>query len=201
MADVPGIAGYANEAPALAIRYERYGFERAHKEVLHLFPQPPALVLDIGAGTGRDAAALSRLGYRVTAVEPVAEMRAEAARLHGDCAVDWIDDGLPDLASLKGRDGEFGLIMLTAVFMHLNAPLQEKSLKTIARLVEPGGLVRMMLRHGPVPKGRTMFDVSSARVCSMGAPLGLVPVFDSPRSSHSADKPEVTWTDLMLKKL
>jgi protein-L-isoaspartate O-methyltransferase len=30
-------------------------------------------VLDIGAGTGRDAAGLAELGYLVTAVEPTAE--------------------------------------------------------------------------------------------------------------------------------
>lgn len=200
MADVPGIAGYAEEAPNLE-RYERYAFEWIHNAVLHLLPPPPAAVLDIGAGTGRDAAALSRMGHRVTAVEPVAEMREPAMRRHADCAIEWIDDGLPELASLIGSEGEFDLVMLTAVFMHLDAKQRARSLETVADLVKPGGLVRMSLRHGPVPQGRTMFEVSSAEVSTAAAPLGFETTLDRPHSYATPGKPEVTWSHIVLTKI
>ena len=47
-----------------------------------LLPSPPAVVIDVGAGTGRDAGAFADAGYEVIAVEPSTGMRAEAERLH-----------------------------------------------------------------------------------------------------------------------
>ena len=69
MAEVPGIAGYAEEAPVLLERYETYDFEQIHAPVQHLLPTTPSRVLEIGAGTGRDAAAFVRMGHEVIAVE------------------------------------------------------------------------------------------------------------------------------------
>ena len=57
-----GTEGYREEAATLVPRYEALVFEDVHREVIHLFPAPPAHVLDVGAGTGRDAAALARAG-------------------------------------------------------------------------------------------------------------------------------------------
>ena len=51
-----------------------------------LLPKPPALVVDIGSGTGRDAASFAAAGYEVVAVEPSTAMRAEAQKLH-DCVL------------------------------------------------------------------------------------------------------------------
>ena len=52
-ASVSGTEGYAREAPELLVQYESFTFAEAHASHLHLFPPPPAIVLDIGAGTGR----------------------------------------------------------------------------------------------------------------------------------------------------
>ncbi|WP_204324597.1 class I SAM-dependent methyltransferase, partial [Stenotrophomonas maltophilia] len=66
--------------------------------ILHLVPAAPVRAIDIGAGTGRDAAALAARGHRVLAVEPTAELLAEARRLHPSALIEWLDDGLPELA-------------------------------------------------------------------------------------------------------
>lgn len=89
--------------------------------MLDLFPSRPGAVLDIGAGSGRDAAALAGLGHRVLAVEPTAELRSLGRRIHADRAIEWIDDSLPELRVLRGRDERFDLILLTAVWMHLDS--------------------------------------------------------------------------------
>ena len=102
MADVPGTAGYAEQAPDLLRRYEEHGLADVHYQTIHLFPTPPAAALDIGAGTGRDAAGLAQRGYDVVAVEPVREMREGAMRLHPEPNIVWIDDGLPELAVTAG---------------------------------------------------------------------------------------------------
>ncbi len=45
---------YNREADSLASRYESSPFEEIHSDVLDLLPDSTSLVLDIGAGSGRD---------------------------------------------------------------------------------------------------------------------------------------------------
>jgi ubiquinone/menaquinone biosynthesis C-methylase UbiE len=61
---------------------------RIVRELVRLLglPKGSALV-DIGAGTGNYAAALARLGYPVTAIEPSAIMRSQAEDV---CGVRWV---------------------------------------------------------------------------------------------------------------
>src|SRR5215831_10544803 len=91
-----GNEGYAEEADALTRQYESVRFEDVHGQVLHLLPTAASDVLDIGAGTGRDAGALAALGHRVVAVEPTAEFRDRAARLHPSPRIEWVSDHLPE---------------------------------------------------------------------------------------------------------
>ena len=68
-------AGYAGKAVNLTEQYERVTFGDVHRDVLSLLPIRPIRVLDIGAGTGRDAAALAARGHTSAAVEPTRELR------------------------------------------------------------------------------------------------------------------------------
>jgi protein-L-isoaspartate O-methyltransferase len=102
-AHVIGTEGYAREADALIERYERISAAEAHKSVLHLIPQAPARILDIGAGTGRDAAWFAANGHHVIAVEPTDELRKAAQRLHAMPRIEWLDGSLPDLSVLRSR--------------------------------------------------------------------------------------------------
>ena len=79
--------------------YEALPPERLHRWLDGLLPAVPALVLDVGAGTGRDAAWFAGLGHDVVAVDPAAAMRAEATRLHPGPRIRWLNDRLPDLAA------------------------------------------------------------------------------------------------------
>lgn len=51
-----GIAWYEAHAPELVPRYEAVRPEKLHDWLVDLLPDRPALLLDVGAGTGRDAA-------------------------------------------------------------------------------------------------------------------------------------------------
>src|SRR5205085_11808586 len=116
---VSGTEHYAEEAPELLKRYESISFAEAHHAVMHLIPKAPCRVLDIGAGTGRDAAGFAALGHRVVAVEPTEEMRRGAMALHPSSSIEWLGDSLPELASLRARDEPFDLLRLTAVCVRL----------------------------------------------------------------------------------
>ena len=61
---VSGTEGYADEAEDLFKRYENIPAADAHRAVLHLIPAAPSRVLDIGSGTGRDAAWFASMGHR-----------------------------------------------------------------------------------------------------------------------------------------
>jgi len=130
-----GTEGYSEEADALVRQYESISFADVHSQVLHLIPADPSRILDIGSGTGRDAAALAAMGHQVTAVEPTAELRLKAQALHPSPRIEWTDDSLPDLSSLAHCDGGFDVVMLTAVWMHLDEHQRRRAMPNVAGLV------------------------------------------------------------------
>jgi len=113
---VGGTEGYADEAESLIKPYESISFADVHRPVLHLIPERPCSVVDIGAGTGRDAAYLADLGHHVVAVEPTNPLRIAGIALHTSPSIEWLDDSLPDLALLRARRETFDLVMLTSVW-------------------------------------------------------------------------------------
>ncbi|MFJ2103104.1 class I SAM-dependent methyltransferase [Streptomyces microflavus] len=194
---VRGTAGYARAADVLAVQYEEVTFGEVHRDVLSLVPAEPARILDIGAGTGRDAAALAALGHSVVAVEPTAELRGHGQRIHAGSAIEWVDDALPTLA-LHECPGRFDAVFATAVWMHLDAEERGLAMARVAALLMSGGQFFVNLRHGPVPDGRHMFDVSAAETVELGAAHGLQTLLSSERSDlHGRDS--VRWSSLVLQ--
>ncbi len=200
MSRLSGTEGYGKTADALVERYDSLTFEHVHRSTLDLLPAPPARALDIGAGTGRDAAALAARGYMVVAAEPTAKMRANGQHLHVGGAIEWIDDGLPDLATVRAKYVPFDLVMMTAVWMHLDAEQRARAMPAVAGLVKTGGILTMSLRHGPVPEGRRMFDVSAAETSALAAWHGLETIHHTVRDAITKAI-DVTWDILALRKL
>jgi protein-L-isoaspartate O-methyltransferase len=196
-----GTDGYAAQAVKLIERYESIASEEVHAVVLHLLRDAPCRALDIGAGTGRDAAWLAARGHQVVAVEPTQPLREAAMRLHPSERITWLDDGLPDLALAK-QHGPFDLIMITAVWMHLDAEARAEAMENVAALMAPGGLLTMLLRHGPIPEGRQMFDVSGAETSELARPHGLDLLINQPRDriGHPFQPDDVTWTQVAFRK-
>jgi len=201
-AKVSGTEGYAEEAEALFKQYESIPAADAHRAVLHLIPAMPGHVLDIGSGTGRDAAWFASRGHSVVAVEPTDAMRLPAMALHPSPRIDWLDDSLPDLAALRARGETFDLVMLTAVWMHLDEAQRRQAMPKLAALMRPGGTMIMKIRHGPVPPGRRMFEVSAEETIALAGNEGLGPVLNV-RSESSQEKNRaagVSWINLGFVK-
>jgi SAM-dependent methyltransferase len=95
-------------------------------------------VLELGSGTGNDAARLARHGYRVTAVDVSFEAARWAASRYGcniDFAVVDIAAGLPFL------DERFDAVM-SNVALHMFADdITRYLFREIGRVVRPGGLL------------------------------------------------------------
>lgn len=199
---VSGTEGYADEAKALFEQYEAFSAADAHHAVLHLLPTTPGIVLDIGSGTGRDAAWFASLGHRVVAVEPTDEMRIPAMALHPSPRIEWLDDCLPDLAALRERGERFDLVMLNAVWMHLDAGQRQRAMPHLAALVVPGGKVIMKVRHGPVPTGRRMFEIPDEEITALAGKHGLHPVLVL--RTESVNEPNrsagISWSNFVFAK-
>ena len=135
---VSGTEGYANEADALIKQYESISFADVHGKVLHLFPDAPGRILDIGSGTGRDAAGFAAMGHQVVAVEPTSELRTRAKLLHPSPLIEWLDDNLPELSLLTARGETFDVVMMTAVWMHLDERQRRTAMPRVASLVRAG---------------------------------------------------------------
>lgn len=198
---IRGTQGYAEQADELAERYEAISFTSKHEAVLHLLPDPPAWVLDIGAGTGADAAWLARRGHRVMAVEPTNELRFRGMALHSSSPMEWVNDSLPRLEHVVGRRQTFDLILLTAVWMHLDEQERRFAMPKVASLLESNGVLIMTLRHGPVPDGRLMFEVSAEETVSLAQACGLRPVLrvHTPSTQHVNREAGVTWSRLAFE--
>lgn len=197
---VSGTEGYAEEAEALVAQYESITFAHAHRVVLDLIPVTPARVIDIGAGTGRDAAGFAALGHQVLAVEPTEPFRLRAAALHPSPLIEWLDDSLPDLARVKARRERFEIVMMSAVWMHLDKAQRRRAMPNAAALLHPSGMMSLSLRYGPVPPGRRMFAVPAEETIALAAREGLELLRRRDHLDSTLKRPGVTWTRLVFTR-
>jgi 2-polyprenyl-3-methyl-5-hydroxy-6-metoxy-1,4-benzoquinol methylase len=137
---------YDRDAERFGTLYSQSRFEDVHEAVLPYLPPAGSAVLDVGAGSGRDAAALAEKGYMVTAVEPSSELRRWGQRHYGVTGVEWIADRLPDLAISRSGDQRFDFILCSAVLIHIVPKDLALSLVSLADLLKPGGVLAVSVR-------------------------------------------------------
>lgn len=166
------VAVYDGSAERMADLYESTSFEAVHAGILDLLPPVGSSVLDVGAGSGRDAAALAARGYDVTAVEPSAGLRQEALTRHPATDIRWIDDALPRLPKVESRP--FGLILVSAVWMHLAAKDRSLAIRRLAEILAPDGHLVISIRLGPDDPARAIKQVDVPALESDASRLGLV---------------------------
>ena len=197
----PSQAGYAEEAARLVQDYESRTFEQTFASILDLFPASPCRSLDVGAGTGRHAAALAKRNHEVTAVEPTRELREAGQNLHNDVPLTWVNDTLPELESLGHgpKIVQYDFILMAAVLMHFDERERKDIIRRMGELLAPGGRFILSLRHGPIPQGRRMFSVSLDEIITLAKQNGMHYVHHASCPDPSA-RPGVSWGMLCLDK-
>ena len=167
---------YAREAPELVESFERISSADVYAPVAHLLPERPARSVDVGAGTGRDAAWFAEQGHFVLAVEPTDALRAAAKELHPSARITWLDDTLPELERTLARNEVFDRVIVCAVWQHLTRDERARAMPNLVRLIAADGQLVMVLRHEPPEARRETDDTQreDARTLAQDAGLRLV---------------------------
>jgi SAM-dependent methyltransferase len=190
---------YEERSEILLRKYEQVGFEAVHADLLGLIGGRTGSALDVGCGSGRDAAWLAGQGWRVTAVDPSAAMLAGARRLHRGLRIRWILDGLPKLEKVASLGTTYDLVLLSAVWMHVPDDLQAEAAGTIARLTADGGIVNLTIRSGAGEPQRGFHDTDVGLLAATLAGGGILPVNDVIDADIFA-REEVVWNKLTFRK-
>ena len=192
---------YDQHATALADRYESVSFESAYPYLAQKLgaAAQPLHVLDIGAGTGRDAAWIAERGHNVVAVEPSQSMLKVAQKFHAKSNVTWVQDRLPDLPATAFATGFFDIIVLNAVWMHIAPQDRDAALARIKSLLRPSGSVFATMRLGPINEERGTYQISAPEFVADAHAAGftVVPQGDFP---DLLDRPQVSWKAFELTR-
>lgn len=192
------VATYDTQAVAFVDQYERVSSADVHAPFHDLLTSGSGLALDVGAGSGRDAAWLAGLGYEVVAAEPAAGMRREGAARHPGLGIRWIDDRLPDLSAVHRLGLAFDVILVSAVWMHIIPGQRARAFRKLVTLLKPGGGLLMTLRQGPDDPERPMWPTSTGEIEALARSHGMN-VAQVARAADQLGRHDVTWTSLCLR--
>lgn len=201
MREVLGTTGYSQVVSRFRELGESIDFRELHACILHLLPETGARVLDIGSGTGRDAAALAAMGHSVVAVEPMDQFLAAARERHSSPKIRWVSDSLPALRELSAERGAFDFVLCHAVWQHLGSGERAEAMARVSALLTPRGVFSLGLRHGPAGAGSHYFPADAADTVALAATAKLaleLRLEDQP--SALPNKTHVTWTRLAFRK-
>jgi 2-polyprenyl-3-methyl-5-hydroxy-6-metoxy-1,4-benzoquinol methylase len=193
------VIGYYRENAEERFEY----FERStsnHCDYCLQFMTPaPALVLDVGSGSGRDAVFFASKNYHVIAIEPAHELRELAIQKHSSDNIEWIDDRLPELEKLSDKTDFFDHILLSTVIFHLPETETSETLQRVHALLKPEGTLFIGLRNGPSDPARPMFNITKEMIISHSK--NLFTIIDIEESIDDYKRADVNWSRMMLKNI
>ena len=194
------LAGYAAAAENLIDRFEALDSAQVFAPVLRFLPTARCRVLDLGAGSGRDAAWFAAGGHQVTAAEPVAAFRRAGQIRHKASGLFWSADALPAMNGVRAQGAVFDLLVLNGVWHHLELGQRGEAMATLRRLCAKGGRVIISVRNGPAPADRPGFggfaDMAIDQALAAGFGLTHRAAVGSIQSANIAAG--VTWDWLVL---
>lgn len=128
---------YDEHAQEVAANYEAVDFGEVRNRFIALLPHR-AKIVDIGSGSGRDAAVLVDAGFDVQLVDGSSGLLREAERLHPELSGRTHRVALP--GSLPFDDESFDAVSAWAMIMHLERDELPVAFVEIARVCRPGAV-------------------------------------------------------------
>lgn len=188
---------YHQGAALFAAQYDALSFEVVHRSWHQYWPENQ-LVLDIGAGSGRDATWLAKQGCQVIAVEPAADLR-KIGQVKTTEQVQWLQDSLPELKACYQLNVKFNTILLSAVWMHIPPTERERAFRKITNLLAPGGRFVISLRYGSFSDGRASYPVDIDEIALLAKQFGLVTRFIGHKEPDAGGRSGIEWQTLVLE--
>ena len=189
---------YDDNSERLFNDYVSLKFKDIFSDIEQFICNSSGCALDVGAGSGRDSAALSDLGFDVTAVEPSKKMRELAASFYRKNKIKWIDDSLPFLKKIISSKKKFDLILISAVWMHLTSQEQVESLSSLMKLLQPKGNIIITLRLGPKEPDRHIQEINISELLTNALKLGFIIAYVSEIRDDSFNRPHIKWQKVVL---
>jgi SAM-dependent methyltransferase len=181
-------------------RFEYFHFWNVHRSFLRFLPKRGGHCLDVGAGSGRDAAAMAERGLQVVAVEPSEALLNLARNQHTKKPLTWVQDSLPSLEKIVRREEKYDFILLSAVWMHLPPFQRNEALATLSSLLSERGYLAITLRLGAAEPGRSIFEVSVRDLLDRSTSNGLSPTYVSRPVKDSLNRSEIRWVKVVLER-
>lgn len=194
--DTATFAFYENKAAAYAASTRVIDVSEARSRFLSFLPAT-ARILDVGAGSGRDALAFMQDGYAVAALDASPAM-ADRCRAHTGLDVMVIE--AKDLNQKNRYDG----IWANAVLLHLPVEELRVTLDVLVRALTHEGVIFMSFKQGTGTRrardGRLYRDMTR---------LGLEPLLNSAslklldyweRNDHGLEKDRTGWIYAIAKR-
>ncbi len=198
---IASAAFYDPRAEHYGERYASAHFEEVHGALLRHLPASGAHVADIGAGSGRDAFALTERGYHVTAVEPSAGMRDWAISSHPRSTVKWINDALPGLNEVLDTPRRFEFVLCSAVLMHLPPATLSKCFFALSTIATPSGKIAVSVRAPtPADPKRIFHNHSPADLQNAAKAAGLATI-DQGQSVDVMGRAVMDWRWMVFQRL
>lgn len=187
---------YNKNATKLAQQYDSLEFESVHQSWTEYWPKSGDVVLDVGAGSGRDARWMSDRGCEVFAVEPNDALR-QIGKNGTTSEVTWLNDSLPTISKVESLGIRFDVILVSAVWMHLAPSARERAFRKLSNLLSPNGKLVISLRHGSFTDSRVGYPVSAVELEKLSKDYSLTPVLVSD-SDDGLQRADVSWQTVVL---
>ena len=139
------LSSYCIRAESLAGLYESADRSQMQQVMSSIF-RPGDKVLELGCGSGADAAMLLKAGIDMVASDGCSGMILEATRRHPELAEHLTPIQLPGV--LPFDDGTFNGILATAFLMHFSEEHLPGVCAEMARVLEPGGVMFIAVFSG-----------------------------------------------------
>jgi 2-polyprenyl-3-methyl-5-hydroxy-6-metoxy-1,4-benzoquinol methylase len=196
---------YQSNADACLHRYESARMASLHLTLRRLV-KPGGRVLEVGGGSGRDAACLASLGCRVTFTDGCPDMLDAACRQHpllkeyGRVAAFPLEENDPLLFA------RFDVVLCLAVIMHLDDSDLCATASQIAQLTAPTGCAvisqsigRLGLVDSRDSHGRLFRERTDAELLQAFTPFGFTPESRTVEED-GLDRSELQWITYVLRK-
>jgi SAM-dependent methyltransferase len=194
---------YEENATELSSRYETAQLDHLYMDCSNHFVSGTKL-LELGCGSGRDAAHLSLLGYDISGIDGSAELIKKALENHPE-----LDGKLSQLilpAQLPFADQEFDGFYSIACFMHFSQSDLNKILSEVIRVLKPDGrgLVSVPARRPDVNidgldrHGRVFNVLPSEQWLAIFQQAGFK-AKAGPEQPDGAGREGITWLNYLLE--